>query len=61
MKTIIRTTIKGNETISVKESVDEIYESLTDKTSFMRITIVEHSGNEKKAILKKSSIKMVKS
>jgi len=61
MKTTIKTTIKGFENINVKESVDAIYDNLIDKTSFMRITIVEHNGTEKKAILKKSSIKMVKS
>ncbi|MES2240462.1 MAG: hypothetical protein V4497_09425 [Bacteroidota bacterium] len=61
MKTIIRTTIKGSENIYVKESVITIFESLQNKTAFMLLTNVAHNGTESQIIIKKSSIKMVKS
>jgi len=61
MKTIVKTTIKGNENLTVKESVEFIFEELIKKTSFILLTSVTHNGVESKNIIKKSSIKMVKS
>jgi hypothetical protein len=61
MKTTIKTTIKGNESIFVKESVSSIFEMLQSKNGFMLLTSVSHAGVESKIIIKKSSIKMVKS
>lgn len=61
MKTTIKTTIKGNESIFVKESVSSIFEMLQSKNGFMLLTNIAHSGTESKIIIKKSSIKMVKS
>jgi len=61
MKTTIKTTIKGNESIFVKESVSTIFDLLQSKNGFMLLTSVSHSGTESHIIIKKSSIKMVKS
>lgn len=60
MKTIVKTTIKGNENLYVKESVDQIYDSLSDKHSFIKLTVVGHDGKEKMIGIKKTSIKMFK-
>lgn len=59
MKTSVKTTIKGSENLFVKESVDVLFEALINKNSFMLVTIVKHNGTEKRAIIKKSSIKMI--
>jgi len=61
MKTIIKTTIKGNENLTVKESVSAIFEMLQSKNGFMLLTSVSHDSKESKIIIKKSSIKMIKS
>jgi len=61
MKTIIKTTIKGNENLTVKESVTGIFEMLQSKNGFMLLTSVSHDNKESKIIIKKSSIKMIKS
>ena len=61
MKTIIKTTIKGNENLYVKESVSAIFEMLQSKNGFMLLTSVSHDNKESKIIIKKSSIKMIKS
>ena len=61
MKTIIKTTIKGNENLTVKESVSAIFEMLQSKNGFMLLTYVSHDSKESKVIIKKSSIKMIKS
>lgn len=42
MKTSVKTTIKGNENLYVKESVETIYDSLSDKHSFIKLTLVSH-------------------
>lgn len=60
MKTIVKTSIKANENLQVKENVSEIFESLSDKKSFILLTQVSHDNRESKVIIKKSSIKMVK-
>lgn len=60
MKTIIKTSIKGNENIFVKQSVKDVYEVLTDKKSFAFLTKIGNMGSESDLILRKSSIKMVK-
>jgi len=61
MKTIIKTTIKGNENLTVKESVSAIFEMLQSKNGFMLLTSVSHDNKESEIIIKKSSIKMIKS
>lgn len=57
MKTTIKTSIKGKESIYVKENVEHIFEELNKKGNFMFVTTVSHGGTEKKAIIKKSLIK----
>lgn len=59
-KTTVKTTIKGSENLYVKESVETIYQSLTDKHSFLLLTAVDHKGTESRIGIKKSSIKMFK-
>jgi len=60
MKTSVKTTIKGNENLYVKESVETIYDSLSDKHSFIKLTLVSHDKKESKIGIKKTSIKMFK-
>lgn len=60
MKTAVKTTIKGNESLTVKESVDKIYDSLSDKHAFIRLTLLSHDGKETKIGVKKTSIRMFK-
>ena len=60
MKTIIKTTVKGNENITVKQSVKDVYEILVDKKSFALLTRLNGISGETDLILRKSSIKMVK-
>ncbi len=58
MKTVVKTSIKGKENIYVKESVDVIYNRLSDKHSFILLTSISHDGKEKKLGIKKTAIKM---
>lgn len=58
MKTIIKTTMKGSETITVSESVDQVYDMLIDKGGFCLLTNVESSGKSK-MVIKKSIVKLV--
>lgn len=60
MKTAVKTTIKGNENLQVKESVETIYDSLSDKHAFIKLILVAHSGNETLIGIKKTSIKLFK-
>jgi len=60
MKTAVKTTIKANENLTVKESVQNIYDALADKHAFIMLTLVSHSGTETKVGIKKTSIKMFK-
>ncbi len=60
-KTTIKTTIKGNESIFVKESVTTIFNELLSKNAFILLTSVSHTNSESLIVIKKSSIKMVKS
>lgn len=60
MKTAVKTTIKGSENLFVKESVEMIYQQLTDKHSFLLLTSVNHKGEESRIGIKKSSIKLFK-
>lgn len=59
-KTIVKTTIKGSENLYVKESVEMIYQQLTDKHSFILLTSIDHKGDESRIGIKKSSIKLFK-
>lgn len=59
MQNIIKTSIKGNENVSVKETQDQIWELLIDKNAFIRVTRVVND-KEKRYILKKTNIKLVK-
>ena len=58
MKTVVKTSIKGKENIYVKESVQTIYDRLSDKHAFILLTSVAHDGKEKKLGIKKTTIKM---
>jgi len=60
MKRAVKTTIKGSENLYVKESVETIYQALTDKHSFLLLTAVDHKGAESRIGIKKSSIKLFK-
>lgn len=60
MKTTVKTTIKGNENLYVKESVKDIYERLQDKHSFIMLTSVSYDGVETELGIKKTAIKMFK-
>lgn len=57
MKTVVKTSIKGKENIYVKESVDVIYNRLSDKHSFILLTSISHDGKEKKLGIKKLQLK----
>lgn len=58
MKTIVKTSIKGNENTTVKESVEHVFEELCKKPSFILLTKV-YNDVETKIIIRKSVIKMV--
>lgn len=60
MKTTVKTTIKGSETVTVKESVQQIYDALSDKHAFIMLTLVAYDGKQTKVGIKKTSIKMFK-
>lgn len=60
MKTTVKTTIKGNENLYVKESVKDIYNRLQDKHSFIMLTSVSYDGVETELGIKKTTIKMFK-
>lgn len=42
MKTSVKTTIKGSENLNVKDTVQEIFDKLCDKSSFILLTKVGH-------------------
>jgi len=58
MKTSVKTTIKGKESIFVRESVEVIFDKLNDKSRFIMLTQVAHNDIEKKMGIKKTSIGM---
>jgi hypothetical protein len=58
MKTIIKTTLKGSESITIGESVDDVYEKLMDKGGFCLFTRIDSRGKSK-MIIKKSVVKLV--
>jgi len=60
MKTIVKTSVKGNENLTVKESVDEIFEMLSTKHSFIIINQIGHDGKSIKLGIKKTAIRMFK-
>jgi len=60
MKTIVKTSIKGNENLTVKESVEQVFEKLIDKNSFIMLTQIDYSGKKYKLGIKKTTIKMFK-
>jgi len=60
MKTTVKTTIKGSENLYVKESVSFIYDAISDKHSFILLTLVSHDKKETKVGIKKTSIKLFK-
>jgi len=60
MKTSVKTNIKGNENLFVKESVETIYEKLTDKHGFILLTLVSHDLKENRVGIKKTAIQLFK-
>lgn len=60
MKTNVKTTIKGNENLTVKNSVESIFEDLASKHSFIKLNLVSHDGKGTKIGIKKTCIKMFK-
>lgn len=64
MKTLIRTTIKGNNVIYTKETLETLSDLLSAKGGYMIITKRRYNNqnkilSERKAILKKSTIVMI--
>mgnify|MGYP000324311300 CR=1 FL=1 len=59
MKTIIKTTLKGSESITVKEDVQQVYTSLIDKGGFCLFTRIGSGSKESMMVVKKSVVKMV--
>lgn len=60
MKTIVKTSIKGNENLTVKESVEDIFKALESKHAFIMLTQVTHNDKIFKLGIKKTTIKMFK-
>lgn len=60
MKTAVKTTIKSFENLTVRESVQHIYDELQTKHSFMLLTLLSHDGKETPIGIKKTSIKLFK-
>ena len=60
MKIVIKTTIKDNVNVIVKESVKKIHELLLGKGGFILVTRIDFAGNKSAAVLSKGCIKMVK-
>lgn len=58
MKTVIKTTMKGSEIITVSESVEKVYSMLMDKGGFCLLTNIDNNGRSK-MIIKKSIVKLV--
>lgn len=57
-KTNVKTSIKGNENIIVKESVQQVYNELLKKPSFIFLT-KRYNEKESMLIIRKSAMKMV--
>ena len=58
MKTVIKTTMKGSEIITVSESVEKVYSMLMDQGGFCLLTNIDNNGRSK-MIIKKSMVKLV--
>ena len=58
MKTIIKTTLKGSESITVSEDVQTVFTSLMDKGGFCLFNRKTDKG-ERGMIIKKSVVKLV--
>ena len=58
MKTVIKTTIKGSEAITIKESVSDVFDLLIDKGNFLMCNRINGEG-QSLMIIKKSVIKIV--
>lgn len=61
MRTIIKTNIKGNENLYIKEDIEKVFNLLIDKQAF--ILVSQQNYNEKTIgllILRKSCIKMIR-
>jgi hypothetical protein len=59
-KTIVKTTIKGNESLTVKESVKHIFDECMKKGNFILLTSLGYDGKESQMGIRKSAIKMFK-
>jgi hypothetical protein len=60
MKTIINTSVKGSENLTIEETQNDLWDELIDKNTFIRVTRIEHSGKKKKYTIKKSNIRLIK-
>jgi hypothetical protein len=58
LKTIIQTSIKGKESLEIKEEFDSLFDLLTKKGSILLLTRVTPYG-DRKFVIRKSLIKMV--
>ena len=60
MKTYIKTNIKDNLSIEVKESVEDVFDGLMAKGNFILLTRKNYKNESSKLVLRKSSVKMVR-
>lgn len=60
MKTAVKTTIKGFENLHVSETAGLIYEMLSDKHPFIKLTLLSHDNKKTIVGIKKTSIKLFK-
>jgi hypothetical protein len=60
MRTIIKTNIKDNTNVEVKESVKDVFNELIKKGQFVMLTRLSIKKEESDVIISKSAIKMVK-
>lgn len=58
MKTPVKTTIKGSENLNVTDSVQQIFDKLCDKSSFILLTKIGFDNKQYLIGIKKASIKM---
>lgn len=60
MKTAVKTNIKGNENLTVQQSVMEIFDELNKKGQFILLNIISHDEKKSLVAIRKSRIIMLK-
>jgi len=59
MKTIIKTSVKGNENVEVAETVEWVHELLEEKGNFVLLNRVRTGKLKSPVSIRKSAIKMI--